>query len=140
VLKGVNPLLSGDLLKVLDDMGHGDVLVLADRNFPAHSSGRPVVRLDTGVVEAAEAILSVFPLDPFVERPLGRMRVGDDPQETNETQLAVLETARSLDPHAGEFEVVPRFDVYDRARAAFAVVQTLETAPYCVFLLTKGVI
>ncbi|MCS5498392.1 fucose isomerase [Cnuibacter physcomitrellae] len=140
MLKGVNPLLSGDLLKVLDDMGHGDVLVLADRNFPAHSSGRPVIRVSTGVVDAVEAILSVFPLDSFVEKPLGRMQIGDDPTATNDTQLAVLESARSLDPHAGEFEVVPRFEVYERARAAYAVVQTIETAPYCVFLLTKGVV
>ncbi len=140
MLKGVNPLLSGDLLKTLDDMGHGDVLVLADRNFPAHSSGRPVIRVSTGVVEAVEAILSVFPLDSFVEQPLGRMQIGDDPAATNDTQLAVLESARSLDSHAGDFEVVPRFDVYDRARQAYAVVQTIETAPYCVFLLTKGVV
>ena len=80
MLKGIDPLLSGDLLKILDDMGHGDVLLLVDRNYPAAASGKPVVRLgEVSVLRAATAILSVFPLDSFVDHPLERMEVDDDP-------------------------------------------------------------
>ncbi|MCS5734814.1 RbsD/FucU family protein [Herbiconiux daphne] len=141
MLKGIDPLLNGDLLKVLDQMGHGDELVLADRNFPAHSAGRPVIWLgESGVVRAATAILSVFPLDTFVTHPLGRMEIDDDASLENATQQQVLAVAQQANPHVTEFEVIPRFDVYARAKNAFAVVQTLETAPYCVFVLTKGVV
>jgi L-fucose mutarotase len=141
VLKGIDPLLNGDLLKILDQMGHGDELVLADRNFPAHAAGRPVVWLgESGVVRAASAILSVFPLDTFVPQPLARMEIDDDPAIVNDTQREVLAVAQAANPHVTGFEVVPRFDVYDRAKNAFAVVQTLETAPYCVFILKKGVV
>ena len=77
MLKGIDPLLSGELLHVLDTMGHADQLALVDRNFPAASAGRPVIRLgEVGVVRALSAILTVFPLDSFVERPLERMEVG----------------------------------------------------------------
>jgi L-fucose mutarotase len=140
MLLGINPLLTGDLLKVLDEMGHGDRLVLADRNFPAYTAGLPVVRLSVDTAAALDAILSVFPLDTFVERPLARMGPQDDPGAVNEAQTAVLEIARG---HAGrdlEFEEIRRMDFYDHANRAFAVVQTLETAPYCDFILTKGVV
>ena len=68
MLKGIDPLLSGELLKVLDDMGHGDQLLLCDRNYPAVASGQPVLRLgEVSVLRAAQAIFSVFPLDSFVD-------------------------------------------------------------------------
>ena len=71
MLKGVDPLLNGELLKILDEMGHGDQLLLVDRNYPAAAAGRPVVRLgEVGVERAVAAILSVFPLDSFVAHPL----------------------------------------------------------------------
>ena len=141
MLKGIDPILSGELLKVLDEMGHGDQLVIADRNFPAYATGRPVVRVGTaGAVETIAAVLSVFPLDTFVARPLERMEAGEDPTKTNPTIDAVLAEARASDSRHLEFGVIPRFEFYDRARTAFAVVLTLETAPYCDFILTKGVI
>lgn len=141
MLKGIDPLLNGEVLRILDLMGHGDELVLADRNFPAHAGGKPVLWMgESGVVRTAEAILSVFPLDTFIEQPLARMQIGDDPSAENDTQRAVLDVARTTNPHVTGFEVVPRFDLYARAARAFAVVQTLETAPYCVFVLTKGVV
>ena len=91
MLKGIDPLLSGELLNVLDTMGHADQLALVDRNFPAASSGRPVIHLgEVGVVRALEAILSVFPLDSFVERPLERMEVSDDASIVTPNQSAVL--------------------------------------------------
>lgn len=141
MLKGIDPLLSGALLKVLDEMGHGDRLAVVDRNYPASATGRPVVRLgQTGVVAAITAILSVFPLDDFVEQPLARMEVDEDPARTTDEQRAVLEAARAAHPAPLEWEVVPRLDFYERARSTYAVVHTLETRPYGCFLLQKGVV
>jgi L-fucose mutarotase len=141
VLKGIDPLLSGELLKVLDDMGHGDQLLLVDRNYPAASSGRPVVRLGPVEVEqAVRAILSVFPLDAFVEHPLERMEVQDDPSIVLPHQERVLSLAQAAHSVPLDFGVVRRTDFYDRARRAFAVVHTLEERPYGCFILQKGVV
>jgi L-fucose mutarotase len=141
VLKGVDPLLNGELLKILDDMGHGDQLLLVDRNYPAAASGRPVIRLgEVGVGRAITAILSVFPLDSFVEHPLERMEVQDDPSLTTPGQQRVLEIARSAHPEPLEYGVVPRLEFYGRAKQAFAVVHTLESEPYSCFVLQKGVV
>jgi L-fucose mutarotase len=141
MLKGIDPLLSGDLLKILDDMGHGDLLLLVDRNYPAAASGRPVIRLgEASVLRAATAILSVFPLDSFVPHPLERMEVDDDPSLTTPTQDALLVMASAAEGRALEYGVVPRLDFYDRARSAFAVVHTLDAVPYGCFFLRKGVI
>jgi L-fucose mutarotase len=141
VLKGIDPLLSGDLLKILDDMGHGDVLMLVDRNYPAAASGKPVVRLgEASILRAAEAILSVFPLDSFIDRPIERMEVDDDPAKTTTTQDDLLALASRMDGRALQYTVVPRLDFYERARDAYAVVHTLDARPYGCFLLHKGVI
>jgi L-fucose mutarotase len=141
VLKGIDPLLNGELLKILDEMGHGDRLLVVDRNYPAFSAGRPVVRLgECGVERAIGAILTVFPLDAFVEHPLERMEVKDDPTLTTRGQDRVLEIARSTHPKPLQYGVVPRADFYRRAQDAFAVVHTLESEPYSCFILQKGVV
>jgi L-fucose mutarotase len=141
MLKGIDPLLSGDLLKILDDMGHGDILMLVDRNYPAAASGKPVIRLgEASILRAAEAILSVFPLDGFVDRPIERMEVDDDPSKTTSTQDALLALSRRSEGRELEYAIVPRLDFYERAREAFAVVHTLDAQPYGCFLLHKGVI
>lgn len=141
MLKGIDPLLSGDLLHILDDMGHGDVLMLVDRNYPAVASGRPVIRLgEVSVLRAARAILSVFPLDSFVEHPLERMEVDNDPTKVTPTQEVLLALAREYEGRDLEYGVVPRLDFYERAKSAFAVVHTLDTVPYGCFFLQKGVI
>ncbi|MFM8156136.1 MAG: RbsD/FucU family protein [Actinomycetes bacterium] len=141
MLKGIDPLLSGDLLHILDDMGHGDVLMLVDRNYPAAASGRPVVRLgEVSVLRAARAILSVFPLDSFVEHPLERMEVDNDPTKMTSTQEVMLALASEYEGRQLEYGVVPRLDFYERAKSAFAVVHTLDTVPYGCFFLQKGVI
>ncbi len=141
MLKGIDPLLNGELLKILDEMGHGDQLLVVDRNYPAFSAGRPVVRLgEVGVGRAIGAILSVFPLDAFVEHPLQRMEVRDDPSLTTPGQDRVLEIARSTHPVPLEYGAVPRLDFYRRATEAFAVVHTLEPEPYSCFILQKGVV
>jgi L-fucose mutarotase len=141
MLKGVDPLLSGDLLKILDDMGHGDVLMLVDRNYPAAASGKPVVRLgEVTILRAATAILSVFPLDSFSERPLERMEVDNDPTLTTATQDELLQLASAAEGRPLTYAVVPRLDFYERAKGAYAVVHTLDAVPYGCFLLHKGVI
>ncbi|GAA3877329.1 RbsD/FucU family protein [Leifsonia kafniensis] len=141
MLKGIDPLLNGDLLKILDDMGHGDQLLLVDRNYPAFASGRPVIRLgEATAVRALEAILSVFPLDSYVETPLERMEVDDDPSIVTESQAAVLELARAAHDRPLEFGIIPRLDFYQRAKNAYAIVHILETLPYSCFLLQKGVV
>lgn len=141
MLKGIDPLLSGDLLRILDDMGHGDVLMLVDRNYPAAASGRPVIRLgEASVLRAARAILSVFPLDSFIEHPLERMEVDNDPSKVTPTQEVLLALASEYEGRPLEYGVVPRLDFYERAKSAFAVVHTLDTVPYGCFFLHKGVI
>lgn len=141
MLKGVDPLLSGDLLKILDDMGHGDQLLLVDRNYPAVSSGRPVIRLgEVTVLRAATAILSVFPLDSFIDTPLERMEVDNDPSTTTDAQVALLALASQAEGRDLVFGVVPRLDFYERAKNVYAVVHTLDTVPYGCFILHKGVV
>ena len=141
MLKGIDPLLSGDLLKILDDMGHGDQLLLVDRNYPAAASGKPVIRLgEVGVLRAAEAILSVYPLDSFIDHPLERMEVEDDPIKTTSLQDGLLELAKEAENRDLEYGVIPRLSFYERAKNAYAVVHTLEDQPYGCFILQKGVI
>lgn len=141
MLKGIDPLLSGDLLKILDDMGHGDQLLLVDRNYPAAASGKPVIRLgEVGVLRAAQAILSVYPLDSFIEHPLERMEVEDDPSKTTSLQDELLPLACAAEGRDLRYGVIPRLDFYQRAKQAYAVVHTLEDQPYGCFILHKGVI
>lgn len=141
MLKDIDPLLSGELLKILDEMGHGDQLLLCDRNYPAVASGRPVIRLgDVSVLRAAQAILSVFPLDSFVVHPLERMEVNDEPVTTTSLQDDLLGLASSIESRPLEYGIIPRIDFYERAKAVFAVVHTLEAQPYGCFILQKGVI
>jgi len=141
MLKGIDPLLSGDLLKILDDMGHGDRLLLVDRNYPAAASGKPVIRLgEVSILRAAQAILSVFPLDSFIEHPLQRMEVRDDPGQTTPTQDALLQLARKAEGRPLTYGVIPRLSFYAEAAQAYAVVHTLDPVPYGCFVLHKGVI
>ncbi len=141
MLKGIDPLLNGDLLKILDDMGHGDQLLLVDRNYPAAASGKFVIRLgEVGVLRAATAILSVFPLDSFIQHPLERMEVEDDPMKTTSLQDDVLALARRSENREFDYGVIPRLDFYQRAKSAYAVIHTLEDQPYGCFILHKGVI
>ena len=141
MLKGIDPLLRGELLHVLDDMGHGDRLLLVDRNYPAASSGRPVIHLgEVTVLRAARAILSVMPLDSFIPHPLARMEVDEDPAKTTPVQDAMLALATEAEGRALEYAVIPRLDFYETARSCFAVVHTLDAVPYGCFVMTKGVV
>lgn len=144
MLKGIPEILSPELLKVLCEMGHGDRIVLADGNFPAESMGKDakVIRCDGhGVPELLDAILRVFPLDTYVEKPVTLMQVvPGDPAETPiwDTYKQIIGKYDSRgDKTVGEIE---RFAFYEEARKAYAIVATGERAIYANVLLQKGVV
>ncbi len=141
MLKNIHPLLSGELLCVLRAMGHGDELALVDANFPAASTARRVVRLNgANVIEAGEAILSVLPLDSFVEHSVFRREVVGRAQEIPPVQeefVALVTQSAGKPLSMGALE---RHTFYRRAATAFAVVATGETRQYGDFILVKGVI
>lgn len=144
MLKGIPPILSPGLLKVLCEMGHSDRLVIADGNFPAESVGRNaiVIRMDGhGTCELLEAILKVFPLDTYVEKPVNLMQVtpGDDvetPIWDDYARIVTLEDERGQNA-IGEIE---RFQFYEEARKAYAIIATSESALYANIMLQKGVV
>lgn len=141
MLKQIPAILSPDLLKLLMEMGHGDELLLADGNFPAAAVARRLVRLDGhGIPELLQAILKFFPLDRYVEQPVALMAVvPGDPVRPD-----IWEHYRRLVQESGEpftgFEFVERFAFYERAKTAYAVVATGETAQYANIILKKGVV
>lgn len=141
MLIGISPLISPELLKILSEMGHSDEIVLADANFPAASHARRLIRCDGhGIPELLDAILRLFPLDQYVAKPAALMQVmpGDKTQTPIWAQYAdvVRERARLADP----FEQVERFAFYERAKQAYAVIATSESALYANLILKKGVI
>lgn len=146
MLKGIDPRLNAEVLHALRAMGHGDVLVIADTNFPSDQVARHTVygellRMDNlTAAEAANAILSVFPLDSFVEDHAARMEVVDAPEEIPAVQAEVQAEIDAAEGEPQPMVGVERFDFYDRAREAYAVIQTGERRFYGCFLFRKGVI
>lgn len=141
MLKNIDPLLTGSLLRILDEMGHGDVIGLVDRNFPAYRYGVPVVDLrgaDTGA--AARALLSVLPLDRFVEAPIRRMEIDGEPERITDATAALGRLAADAEGAEITIDRVERFDFYAAAQGATAFVHTGETIPYSCYLLRKGVV
>jgi len=140
MLKGIPTILSPELLKILMEMGHGDEIVLVDGNFPAASMAKRLIRLDGhDVPTVLDSILRFFPLDTFVEKPVTLMGVvpGDN------YVPVIKETYRQLiTKYEGEkgIEEVGRFDFYDRAKQAYAIVATGESARYANIIIKKGVI
>ena len=144
MLKGIPQILSPELLKVLCEMGHSDQIVLSDGNFPAESMGKncKVIRCDGhGVPELLEAILKVFPLDTYVEKPVNLMEVV--PGDTVETPIwdTYKEIISKYDER-GETTVgnIERFEFYEEAKKAYAIVATGEKALYANVILQKGVV
>jgi L-fucose mutarotase len=141
VLKNVHPLLTGSLLSLLDRMGHGDLLGLVDRNFPAYRYGAPVIDfrgVDTGA--AAEALLSVFPLDGFVDEAVHRMEIDGSPDEITAATERLQKAADAAEGSAVRIASVERFAFYEMAKPVSVFVQTGETIPYSCYLLRKGVV
>jgi L-fucose mutarotase len=141
VLIGISKLISPDLLKVLSEMGHSDEIVLADGNFPGASHAQRLIRADGHDMPGLlDAILQLFPLDQYVEKPAALMQVlpGDDVQTPIwEQYRSIIERRTGL---SEPFEEVERFAFYERAKKAYAVVTTGESALYANLILKKGVI
>lgn len=146
MLKGIDPRLNADVLYALRAMGHGDVLVIADTNFPADSISRQTVlgdllRMDNlTAAEAVEAVLSVYPLDTFVDDFAGRMEVVDAPDEVPPVQAEVQSVIDRAEGKPRPMISIERFAFYDMARESYAVIQTGERRFYGCFMLRKGVI
>ncbi len=144
MLKGIDPLLSPDLLKLLAEMGHDDALVLADANFTAMSlgQGKPVLRLPgVGMVQALRAVTSVLPLAADVVQPVACMQVcGSPPGYRSALQREAADLLATAGVDSEQIELVERFAFYERVKAAYAIVVTGETQPYGNFILRKGVI
>jgi L-fucose mutarotase len=145
MLKSIDPLLNADLLYALRSMGHGDDLVIADANFPSDSIARQTVlgrllRIDADAARAARAILSVFPLDSFVDKPASRMEVVGRPAEIPPVQAEVQKEIDAAEKRSWPMGSIERFAFYDHARKAYCVVQTAERRGYGCFVFKKGVI
>ena len=139
MLKNISPIISPELLKILMEMGHGDEIVIGDGNFPAASIAQRLVRLDGhGVDEILDAILKLMPLDTYVEAPVALMDNGD-PDNCPPIWSAYTATVTANEGDK-EFELVERFAFYERAKKAYAVVATGETAIYANIILKKGVV
>ncbi len=141
MLKGIDPLLSPELLHALAAMGHGDEIALVDCHFPAVTIAHRLVRLDgVNLPDAARAVLSVLPIDTFIDEPVAGMAMVDRPDEIPKVQAEVFAVVREFEGREIGVERVERFAFYDRARKAFAVVATGENRPYGCVILTKGLV
>lgn len=140
MLKGISPLISPELLKILDEMGHGDEMVLADANFPSESMGVRVVRADgIGAVALLDAILRLFPLDQYDESHFVLMEVvPGDPVKTPIWE-DYREVLKKHEPTA-QVQTMERFAYYERAKKAYCILATGETAQYANIILKKGVV
>lgn len=146
MLKGIDNRLNADVLHALRAMGHGDLLIVCDTNFPADSIARATVlgRLlhmdNLSCAEAVGAILSVLPLDTFVDDFAGRMEVVGEPGTIPEVQAEVQAAVDAADGRQARMVGIERFAFYDHARTAYAVIQTGERRFYGCFAFRKGVI
>jgi L-fucose mutarotase len=146
MLKGIDPILTAEILQILMMMGHGDEIVVCDVNHPSTSiakhttHGKLVDLAGCDIPRATRAILSLMPLDTFVAEPVMRMLVVDDPQ--GEVPIfarmqAAVEEGAGRQVKIGAYE---RFSFYEAARRSFAIVRTSDPGPYGCFILKKGVI
>jgi L-fucose mutarotase len=144
MLKGIDPVLTPELLKLLMEMGHDDAIVLADANFTAvrYAGGKPIVRLPgTCMTRAVQAVVSLLPLVADEVHPVGYMQIWEQP--TNYRSALQREVLASLEPtflSGQSAEAIERFAFYERASSAFAIVLTGELQPFGNFILRKGVI
>ncbi len=141
MLKNIPPIISPELMKVLMEMGHGDELVIADGNFPSESIGKHVIRCDGhGVPPLLDAVLKFFPLDTYAEQAVFLMEVvaGDTVKPVIWDDYRHL--IKKYDSNFTDFGFIERFAFYERARGAFAVAATSESALYANIILKKGVI
>ncbi|VDC30726.1 RbsD/FucU family protein [Pseudogemmobacter humi] len=146
MLKGIDHRLNADVLHALRAMGHGDMLILTDVNFPSDSVarhttlGRALTMENLSATDAARAILSLLPLDDFVPDFAGRMEVVGDPAALPEVQREVQAEVDRAEGRARPLPGIERFAFYDLAKQAYAVIATGERRFYGCFMFRKGVI
>ena len=146
MLKGIDNRLNAEVLGCLRAMGHGDVLIISDTNFPADSIARQttlgtLLRMENLTAgQAAEAVLSVFPLDTFVDDFAGRMEIVGDPTTVPPVQAEVQAAIDAAEGRPRPLIGIERFAFYDMAKQAYAVIQTGERRFYGCFMFRKGVI
>ena len=142
MLKGLDPILSPELLATLRAMGHGDELAIVDANYPAVGSGRPVIRMDgvASTTRMAAAVLSVMPLDEFVPCAAFHMQVVDNPGADLPIFAELREMLERLEPNIARLEGIERYGFYERVKHAFAVVATGERRLYGNLILKKGIV
>jgi L-fucose mutarotase len=146
MLKGIDNRLNAEVLHTLRAMGHGDTLVLADTNFPSDSIARQttigtLLRMDNLTCgQAAEAVLSVLPLDTFVEDFARRMEIVGNPTEIPPVQAEVQKAIDHAEGRPRPMQSIERFAFYEEAKKAYAVIQTGERRFYGCFIFRKGVI
>lgn len=140
MLKGISPLISPELLEVLARMGHGDEIILADAHFPGESFNSRALRADgLSISDLLGAILPLFELDSYVPAPLVMMAAVEGDKLDPQVENVYLESIHKTNPDVAPIERIDRFEFYERAKSAFAVVMTGETAKYGNILLKKGV-
>ena len=142
MLKGINPMLSPQLLKTLCEMGHSDTIVIADGNFPAETmgkNGKVIRKAGHGVPEILEAILEVFPLDQYIEKPVSLMeRVPGDNADVSIWKTYEKLIEQNEERGASVIDKLERFAFYEEAKKAYAVIATSETSQYANVILQKG--
>ena len=139
MLKGINPILSPELLAILRAMGHGDEIAIVDGNYPALENARRLIRLDgMNLVPVMDAILSVLPLDDFTEA-LFRSTVGENPEELHDIHQEMLMTCKKYAPNKPITALVGN-KFYDRVKKCHAIVSTSEPCLYANLIIRKGVI
>ena len=140
MLKGIPPILNPELLQVLRAMGHGDEIALVDANFPAESAGPPVIRLDgVPLNDLLDAVLTLLPLDTFVDEQAWGMEVVGDPAKREQTHLDFDAIVKKHEPGMS-LSLLERFVFYDHVENVFAVVQTGERRLYGNIILKKGIV
>jgi L-fucose mutarotase len=141
MLKGIPKIISPEFMKILLEMGHGDEIILADGNFPAASCAANLIRCDGhGVPEVLEAVLKFFPLDTYSNHSVSLMKVVEGDSIVPSIWETYDSVIKKYDDHFNEFEMVERFDFYERAKKAYAIVATSESAIYANVILKKGVV
>ncbi|MBZ9993279.1 MULTISPECIES: RbsD/FucU family protein [unclassified Mesorhizobium] len=145
MLKGIDPLLNADVLQALRAMGHGDDLIIADTNFPSDSVARRtalgrVLRIDASAAQVVKAVLSLYPLDTFVDDSAARMEIVGKPDEIPAVQKEVQKEIDAAEGKSWPMVPVERYAFYERAKQAYCVIQTGERRFYGCFAFRKGVV
>ncbi|MDG4898337.1 MULTISPECIES: RbsD/FucU family protein [unclassified Mesorhizobium] len=145
MLKGINPLLNADVLQALRAMGHGDDLIIADTNFPSDSVARQTVlgkllRIDAPAADVVKAVLSLYPLDTFVNDAAARMEIVGKPNEIPPVQKEVQKEIDAAEGKPWPMISIERYAFYERSKKAYCVIQTGERRFYGCFAFRKGVV